>query len=87
MIVLGENLEGWTEVYRSNDRTLPSIVLWFFPEMVAEEQVETSLGFGGLLVSTDVLGRVREVVAGFIAREGNVAMKNMRGKHAVASKS
>jgi hypothetical protein len=81
--VLGESLEGWSEVYRSNDRTLPSIVLWLFAELVEEERVGTDLRFGGLLASTDVLARVGEVVAGFIAREGGVAMKGMRGKHAV----
>lgn len=72
-------------MYRSNIRTLPSIVLWLLAELVEEEQVETDLRFGGLLASTDVLARVGEVVAGFIAREGGVAMKNMRGKHAVVS--
>jgi hypothetical protein len=83
--VLGESLEGWSEVYGSNDRTIPSIVLWLLAELVEEEQVETASRFGGLLASTDVLARVGEVVAGFIAREGGVAMKNMRGKHAVVS--
>jgi hypothetical protein len=81
--VLDKSLPGWSEVC-TDDMTSPSILLWLFAKSAEQEQILKTSGLDGRLASSNVLAKTAELVASLIAREGDVAMKSMRGTHAVA---